>query len=280
MLYLLLAIASSALVSICMRVSEKYVRSNMVMFTANYAVCAAISRLYFGHASLFPAQSGLTWAITLGAVSGFLYLASFVLLQTNVRHNGVILSSAAMKLGGVLIPVLLAVVLFRERMGSIQLVGVTAAIGAVVLMNFEKSGGRKGDRRYLLLVLLISSGVTDAMVNIYDKTGAAALKNHYLFFTFLAALLFALAMALAKKQKPGLADILCGLMIGVPNYFSSRFLLLSLGSVPAVVAYPVFSAGTIVAVTLVGALAFQEKLNRPKRWAMALILAALVLLNI
>ena len=46
MLYLVLTICSSALVSIFMRVSERYVRSNMVMFSANYAVCTAVSLLY------------------------------------------------------------------------------------------------------------------------------------------------------------------------------------------------------------------------------------------
>ena len=46
MFYLLLAVASSATISLCMRLSEKYVRSNMVMFTANYAVCLTVARLY------------------------------------------------------------------------------------------------------------------------------------------------------------------------------------------------------------------------------------------
>ena len=280
MLYLLLAIASSAMVSLCMRMSEKHVRSHMVMFTVNYAACLAISRFYMGDIRLFAPESGMGWAIALGAVSGFLYLAGFVLLQRSILHNGVILSSAAMKLGSVLIPVLLAVLLFRERMGWIQLAGAAFSVAAVLLMNLEKGEVRKGGSKLWLLVLLLISGLTDTMANVYDKTGAAALKNHYLFYTFLAALLSALVMALVKRQRPGWADVLCGLLIGIPNYYSARFLLLALASVPAVITYPVYSVGTIIVICLVGLLLFKEKLSEQKKWALLMILAALVLLNI
>ena len=280
MLYLLLAIASSALVSLCMRVSEKYVRGSMVMFTANYAVCLAIALLYTGRPGPASTGSGMTWAVALGAVSGFLYLASFVLLQMNIRHNGVILSSAAMKLGGVLVPVVAAVAVFGDKLGWIQLAGIVIALAAVVLINVEKGSAGQGGKRYWLVILLLGSGVTDMMVNVYDKTGPAAFKDHYLLFTFLAAMVISLVMALIKKQKPALPDILCGVMIGVPNYFSSRFLLLALGGVPAVIAYPVFSVGTIVVITAVGALAFRETLTGRKKLALGLILAALALLNL
>ena len=280
MLYLLLAIASSAMVSLGMRMSEKYVRNNMVMFTANYAICLAISRFYMGDFRLFAPESGMGWAIALGVVSGFLYLAGFVMLQKSILHNGVILSSASMKLGGVLIPVVLAVLLFRERMGWIQLAGAVIAVAAVLLMNLERGEVRRDGKKLWLLALLLTSGITDTMANVYDKTGAAALKNHYLFYTFLAALLTAFAMAAFRKQKPRTADVACGLLIGIPNYFSARFLLLALSSVPAVITYPVYSIGTMIMISMVGVLFFKEKLSGQKKWALMMILAALVLLNI
>ena len=281
MLYLILAIASSALVSICMRLCERHVRGNMVMFTANYAICLAISLMYMKGFRLFVREDGMAWAAGLGIVSGFLYLAGFALLQMNIRHNGVILSSAAMKLGGVLVPVLLALAIFRERMAWTQVAGVVLAIAAVLLMNAERGGARAaGGKLHWLLVLLLASGVTDAMANIYEKTGSAALQDHYLFYTFLAALLSALAMALIKRQAWRAKDMLCGLLIGIPNYFSARFLLLALGSVPAVVTYPVYSVGTMIVITTTGVLAFHEKLSGRKKLALALVLAVLVLMNV
>ena len=87
-------------------------------------------------------------------------------------------------------------------------------------------------------------------------------------------------MCIVKRQRLSAADALFGLLIGVPNYFSSRFLLRSLSEVPAVIAYPTFSVGTIVLVTLAGAVIFREKLSKKQLIALAMILAALVLLNL
>lgn len=200
MLYLVLAICSSALVSIFMRVSERYVRSNMVMFSANYAVCTAVSLLYAGGFQSPDAGGGAPVAIALGSVTGVLYLAAFVLLQKSVSTNGVILSGTAMKLGGVLIPVLTAMALFGERLGWVQAAGIAVAIVAIVLVNWGKGGADEGIpgggaiRKQWLVLLLLASGVADAMANIYDKTGPASLKNLYLVCTFFVALLVALVL--------------------------------------------------------------------------------------
>ena len=280
MVYLILAIVSSAMISVGMRLTEKYVSNTMGMFTANYAVCLILSRLLMGDVRLLAAQSGMGMAVGLGVVSGLMYLVNFVLLQRNIRLNGVVLSSASMKLGAVLIPVLVAILFFHERVKGLQVVGAVLAILAILLINLEKGDVNRGGQKAGLVVLLVISGITDTMANIYEKTGAEALKNHYLFYTFLAALLLALVMALRAKEKVTGRDIVCGLLIGVPNYFSARFILLALGSVPAVIVYPGYSVGTIMLIALIGLAVFHEKLSRQKAGAMGLILAALVLLNL
>ena len=280
MFFLFMAVASSAMVSILMRISEKYVRSNMVMFSANYAVCMAMSLIYMGGVRPLVFEAGTGTAVALGAATGFLYLAGFVLLQKNVSCNGVILSGAAMKLGGVLIPIIAAVLFFQEQIKLVQLAGTALAAAAIVLINMEKGEAGAGGKKQWLAVLLLVSGFADTMANIFDKTGPAALKNLYLLCTFFAALLIALALALKKRQQIMAADLLCGLLIGIPNYYSARFLLLSLGGVPAVVVYPVFSVGTIVVISTAGAVFFHERLNGRKKGALLLILASLVMLNI
>lgn len=278
MIYLLSAIVSSALVSIFMRMSEKRIRSNMVMFTANYAVCLALSRYYMGNIRLFTTANGIETAIVLGIVSGILYLVNFMLLQKNMRHNGIVLASIFMKLG-ILVPTLMAIFVFKERPEVTQLIGVVIALAAIILINLEKGGHSSGGKRIWLLILLLTTGFTDSMANIYDKNGSAALKDHYLFYTFLAALLLAFLMVLMKRQRVGFWDVFFGILIGIPNYFASRFLLLSLANVPAVVTYPVYSVGTLVVITVISAILFKERLSSQKKTALVMILVALVLLN-
>ena len=77
-----------------------------------------------------------------------------------------------------------------------------------------------------------------------------------------------------------LKELTAGVLAGIPNYFSSWFLLQSLQRLPAMLVYPAQSVGTILLVTAAGALLFREKLTR-REWAgFALILAALVLLDL
>ncbi len=280
MFYLLMAIISSAMVSILMRISEKYVRGNMVMFCANYAACMAVSLIYMVGIRSVAFEAGTEIAVSLGAVTGFLYLAAFVLLQKNINCNGIIFSGAAMKLGGVLVPTMVAVLLFQERMKWLQLAGAVLAVAAIILINIEKGEVNRGGRKQWLVILLLVSGFADTMSNIFDKFGPPVLKNLYLFCTFFAALLIALTLALRRKQRITTADLLCGLLIGIPNYYSARFLLLSFESVPAVVAYPVFSVGTIIVISTAGAVFFHERLSRQKKVALLLIQVSLIMLNI
>lgn len=280
MVYLLFAVISSTMVSVCMRISEKTVGNSMAMFTANYAVCFMISRFYMGNIRLFSWEAGMGTAVGLGVVSGFFYLAGFLLFRQSIRYNGVVLSSASMKLGAVLIPVLAAVLLFRERIGGPRLWGFLLAVLAILLISVEKQDLHRGGKKLWLMVLLAVNGVCDTMANLYQKIGIEALKDHYLADTFLTAFFLALLTALWKRERVRPADILWGAVIGVPNYYSARFVLLALGEVPAVIVYPVYSVGTIIAITLIGLTVFRERLSRQKIGALGLILAALLLLEL
>lgn len=279
MLYLVLAIACSTLISVAMRISENHIKNNMGMFISNYLTCVLLSCCFMERSSFFSTESGFGMALLQGCFSGFLFLASLFLMQRNMHHNGIVLTSAFSKLG-VLVPTLMAIVVFRERPEILQIVGMAVALIAITIMYFEKGAFAQGSRKGLLLATLCVSGITDSMANIYDKTGAAAFKDHYLFFTFLAACLFAVLMNLRSKAAISKAEIAFGVLIGVPNYFSARFLLLALSSIPAVITYPVYSAATIIAITLSGVLLFKEKVSNKKKFALLLVIAALVMLNL
>lgn len=279
MLSLLLAIASSAMVSIIMRLSDRKVTGNIAMLTVNYLMCLVVSAAYAGVGNLFPASEGLPGALVMGAVNGLLYLGGFVLLQFNIGKNGVVLSSTFMKLG-LLVSIAVSVIFFHEIPDMLQITGFCLAVAAIILINFRKeSGGTAGCKAGLILVLL-AGGMADAMAKIFEELGDPALEPQFLVYTFAVALILCTLLMVQKKQKPGKWEILFGLLIGVPNFFSAKFLLGALESIAAVIVYPVNSVATILVVTLAGVLLFKERLEKRQWIGMGLILIALVLLNV
>lgn len=276
MIYLVLAIVSSSLVTILMRTSEKHIRNNVTMLAVNYVVCTMLAAVMAG--SLLPRAEGTGLMAVLGVVSGVLYLAGFLLLQWNVHVNGVTLSSTFMKLG-VLVPTLMAILVFGEKPRALQVIGILLAVLAIGMIQLEK-GSQKAANGFGLVILLLTGGLTDGMSKIYEVVGNPALSSQYLFCTFLTALVLCIGVCVWKKQRIALADVLFGVLIAIPNYFSAHFLLLSLSSVPAVAAYPTFSVSTIILITLCGVLFFRERLSKRQLAAMGVILSALVLLNL
>ena len=277
MLYLILAILSSALVSITMRLSTNRIRANVAMLAMNYLMCLCLAAAFTGIRNLFPASPRLPQTLGLGAIHGVLYLASFVLLQVNVRRNGVVLPGIFMKLG-LLVPMVVSIFAFGEIPTPLQAVGFCIAIAAIILINLEKGDTVLGFRAGLI-ALLLGGGAADAMSKVYEEIGDSSLSDQFLFYTFLVALILCIGLMVLKKQRPGKSEIFFGLLIGIPNYFSARFLLLSLDTVSAVIAYPTYSVATILLISLAGVLFFREKLSRRQWLAVAIILAALILLN-
>ena len=279
MIYLMLAIASSALVSIIIRLGEDHVTNQMGMLLSNYVVCSICAIVCSNSDVVTAVQASGVFDIGLGVVCGFLYLAGLLLMQYNTKHNGVVLSSTFMKLG-VLIPTLMAIVFFREIPKGTQVIGIVLALLAIVMIHFEKDALKEGNKKLWLLVLLLCGGITDSTANIFEKFGNPAAKDVYLFMIFFVAGVLAFVLVLKSKKKVSPKDVIFGVILGVPNYFSSRFLLLSLSSMSAVVVYPTYSVATMIVITVVGVLAFKEKLDRKKAIALGMIVLALGLLNI
>ena len=278
MLFLLLAILTSALIAIFMRISEQYISNNFGMLGVNYLVCVALSACFSYSGNITLHKADLSSALILGIICGILYLVSFLLLQWNISKNGVVLSSTFMKLG-VLVPTVLSIILYDEVPKLAQIIGFFAAIAAILLIHFEQ-GKTKSNRRLLLILLLILGGCSDFMSKVFEQANIPSLKGHYLLFTFLTAAIICFCLIAYKRQHIGKMEILFGCLIGIPNYFSSHFLLRALDRMAAVVVYPTFSVGTIVVVTFAGLIFLKEKISKQRSLAIGIILVALVLLNI
>jgi drug/metabolite transporter (DMT)-like permease len=172
----------------------------------------------------------------------------------------------------------LSVFLFAEIPTPMQWLGFVLAVGAIILINYEKGTSFSGVRLPLVLMLL-SGGCGDAMSKVFEVYGSPSQGDLFLFYTFVSAFLLCIGLILRKGERPDRYALIFGVVVGFPYFFSAKFLLMALERLPAVIVYPTYSVATILAVTLAGIFLFKERLRRLQWVALTVILAALVLLN-
>ena len=188
-----------------------------------------------------------------------------------------------MKLG-IMVPLTVSILFYKEMPTKIQTVGFLLAIFSIILINTRNKEEEMQVTSTLktkleLIFVLLGCGMADGMSKIYQESGSDRFEELFLIFTFVIAFVLSLVLIIIKKEKITKNEIICGCFLGIPNYFSARFLLKALGELRAVIVYPTFSIGTIAVVTLTGILVFKEKLTRIQLFAIALIAIAVALLN-
>ena len=279
---LALAVLSTASLTLLMRLFSTSGRNRYGMILGNYLTCSLIGFLLIPQKAMLLNAHPAT--IGYGIIGGCLFVLSLVCMQTSIGVSGAILTSAFSKLG-LIVPITLSIFLFHEMPTLLQGAGLLIVLCAFLVMN-RSSDPEKPQEFHLLslLIVLLTGGMADAMAKVYSAVQLPAEEPVYMFVLFICASILTTFLMLWETRRTGkkasLRDLASGIAIGIPNYFSSLFLLGALRTIPSFITYPVFSAGGILLVTAAGILLFHERFNRNQSLGLLLILVSLVLLNI
>lgn len=303
MFYLFLAILSSSTIAFLFKFAENREMNPYIITSANYFVATFISLFFIlnnqlqrglvkgqsfisewqllltqDQALLSPYNSVL-WGLMVGGVAGFFFFFSFLYYQKSVKENGVALSGTFSKLG-ILIPMIFSILIWKEYPSRIQWVGIILSLISIVMVNLSFESLKKFDLNPTILILFILGGFAEFSNKIYQQYALREYKDVFLFAVFLVAFLISFFYAQKEQTQWKLKDILTGFAVGVPNLFSSYFLILSLDSLPTSLAFPIFSAGTIVLINIGGFLIFKERISKKNQLAIGLVIVALILINL
>ena len=282
-LYLSLAIASSAIMAIVLKLFRHQTGNRYGILLGNYLTCIIIALLQFQSPSIILQTDSVT--LICSFISGFLFVAGLVTMQSSIQVNGAILTTAFAKLG-LIVPLLMSILFLKERPGVLQILGLFLVFAAIIVINSTADTFSSSTRPVILLLLavLLACGGGDAMAKIFERAGSRDMDSMYFFLLFFWAFLFALLLMFLELKRTGKRvngkEFLAGILVGIPNYFSSVLLLKALIHLPAFLVYPCFSTGTILLVSLVSTVIFKEKPGARKWYGLLLILIALILLNL
>jgi len=291
---LIFAALSSASMAIVLKCFRKQEGNRYGVLLGNYLTCMLLSFLLLSEKDIILHLDITT--VICGIAGGILFVAGLVSMQSSIRINGAILTSAFSKLG-LVVPLLISVIFLGESIRALQIPGILMILVSFWLISTDpEAGGNPGTgsapeaagnirvHPLLLLIVLLSCGGGDAMAKLFDHFGQRSRDSLYFLILFTVAAVITLILLLAEQHKTGkkvsVKEFMAGILVGIPNYFSSFLLLKALNGLPAFIVYPCFSAGTLLLVTLAGTAIFHERPGK-RTWAgLAIIAASLVLLNL
>lgn len=227
----------------------------------------------------FTAYGSVLWGLLIGGISGLFFFLSFIYYQKSVRENGVGISGTFAKLG-ILIPMIFSIVLWREFPSTFQWIGIVLSLVSILIVNLSPKNLEKFDIKPTIILLFIFGGMAEFSNKIYQQYALNQYKDIFLFAIFFVAFVISMFFTLKDTSRINKRDILTGLVVGIPNLFSSFFLILSLDTLKASVAFPIYSAGSIVLINMGGLLIFKEKISNKNKLAIGLIIIGLILINI
>ncbi len=261
MIALLLTIICSTSIALILKYNDARDGNPLLLLSGNYLIAALISFFYV----LTDASATISAeTVIFGILLATLFVYAFFAFAKAVSAAGTALATVSSRLS-VIVPLLLSIVIYGEEPSLYQLSGMIIAIFTIILFYFSlKSDGSKKlqiiDYLYLLAVL-IGIGLNDFAMKIFQQWRPAAEKSYFMMIIFSAATIYTFTILLFKRIPLERIVLIRGGVLGVPNMFSTFFILLALAQLPAIVVYPVTNIGIILLTTIGAAVIWKEKLN-------------------
>ncbi|MBN1300789.1 MAG: EamA family transporter [Melioribacteraceae bacterium] len=234
----------------------------LLLLAGNYFTASLISLFLFFSEEHSSVSSG---SIVSGVILGFLFLFSFFAFSKAVNIAGTALATVSSRVS-VIIPFLLSVIIFSEKPDLIQLTGFSLALLTIYFFYLSlkkiKTGNVKPMEYIYLIAVLVGVGVSDFGMKVFEQNLPLDNKSFFLFVIFGTAFTAAIILHVIRKRGFERRTFLLGNLLGIPNLFSSYFLISALFQIPAVIVYPVTNIGIIILTSLSAFLIWNEKMNR------------------
>jgi drug/metabolite transporter (DMT)-like permease len=201
---------------------------------------------------------------------GAIFISIFFLTSQTAKYFGASTAAVSMKLG-LIFPIIFSAIIYHESFSNAKIIGVAFALIAVVLSSWKHNDRTYAHNRLVLFlpaIVFLGSGACDSIVQFMQKTYVKDTESPvFTFALFLAALAagFSVLTMSFFRKKSGIRfrEIIGGIALGVPNYFSIHFLLKALnqGDFNSSAIFPVVNIGTVATATIFSLFYFKEKLS-------------------
>ena len=285
MIYLGLSIAFSTVLFVIFRYFTIFKIDTLKAIVVNYITAFTLGFVSTGNILSITSLPNQPWFY--GAlILGLMFVGIFFVMALTAQRSGVSVASVASKMS-VIIPVFFGILLYNESLPVLKFIGILIALLAVYLSSVkEKNDTDTSAKSDLLLpiLLFLGSGATDTTLKYVEKNFVA--ENEVAFFSgslfgFAACFgLLILGYKLILKREPfGYKNIIAGIVLGIPNYYSVLFLIkaLQIKGIESSTLFIINNIGIVVVSTLVGLLLFKETFSLNNKIGIVLAIVGVLL---
>lgn len=281
MFYIVLSIICSVSVGALLKFSKRYSFDIIQVIAVNYILALGLCYITF-RPDVSVVNSSSPWKIYIGLA--ILLPSVFLLLASSIKHIGIVKTDIAQRLS-LFIPILAAYFIFKENFTTLKLMGLIVGFPAIFLTLSKKQSDTQENKWIFPVLVLLGFGIIDILFKQIALEKSIPYTTS-LFIVFCGALVLALCFTIysvfVKKNPIQWKNIVIGAFLGILNFGNILFYLKAhkaFSENPSTV-FAAMNLGVIVLGSLVGIVAFKEKVTLKNYIGIVLALGSIVLITL
>jgi drug/metabolite transporter (DMT)-like permease len=281
---LLLCILINTLIGIIFKLFGKWEVNVLIAIIINYFTCVVTGSLVYGRSTVNIDIVSEAW-FPYAAFLGLVFVSIFTLVALTVRSFGIMIATIFQKMS-LIFPAIMGMLFYAESSTSFKVTGILLSVLAIVLISFP-SGKKEWNKALIWLPLAtwLGSGIIEVTLFYVNIEGIAPsadirfISSIFLFAACFGMILFIISSFRNKAIIIRGKDILAGILLGIPNFFSIYLLLVLLDNGwPGSELFPINNVGILFFSSLIGVAIFAERLNALKLIGFLASIIAIVLI--
>lgn len=289
MLILFFLILTNTYLGVCFKIFEKYGIQTYIAIVINYLVCVLVAWTILGtfpmNINIFQ-ESWIGYAIFLGAI----FIFGFTLIGETFQLFGISFTTIVQKMS-LIMPVSFAILAYGESANAMKIIGVLLGLFAIILVNFPTKQTKaftqniQGSKILYPFLAFFFSGVVEIIlfyVGVENIVVGGDIRFVTAIFGF-AAIIGSLPIIyglLRKQMKIRSKDIIAGILLGIPNFFTVYLLMKLLNEGwDGSVLFPISNISILALSAVLGIILFKENLNINKSLGLVSAIVAIILIS-
>ena len=286
MIYLFLSILFSTGLFVIFKYFGIYKIETLKAIVVNYMVAFTLGFISSEKTIIIteiPNQPWFYGAIFLGAM----FVSIFFVMAITAQKNGISVASISGKMS-VVIPIFFGVLLYGESINLLKITGIIIALIAVYLASIKEGENdvKKGQLLFPML-LFVGSGIIDTSLKYIEEqfvpVEEVAVFSGSLFAiaAFFGSVLLGIK-ALKKRDSFGFKNIIAGIILGVPNYYSIVFLIKALQTdgFESSTLFTLNNVAIVIVSSIVGLILFRERFSNNNKIGVFLAIIGIILVSL